>query len=56
MANEPARGRPVAALVLSAEERGYLERQVLGGVLRDLCDPDRDEAEGCRARDIPAIG
>ena len=28
MAKEKARGRPMAALVLSAEERGYLERQV----------------------------
>ena len=28
MAKEKARGRPMATLVLSAEERGYLERQV----------------------------
>jgi hypothetical protein len=28
MANADARGRPIAPLVLSAQERGYLERQV----------------------------
>ena len=28
MANSPARGRPIARLVLSAQERAYLERQV----------------------------
>jgi hypothetical protein len=28
MANAGVRGRPIAPLVLSAQERGYLERQV----------------------------
>jgi hypothetical protein len=52
MANEKARGRPMAALVLSAEERGYLERQVRERcriVLR--CPADQMEWLQCLCRD-----
>ena len=40
MAKAFARGRPIAPLVLSAQERAYLERQVRRHRVADRCPND----------------
>lgn len=53
MANARAKGRPIAALELSAEERAYLERQVRRHrVARSLARP---REAGSASNPLPAL-
>ena len=58
MANAGRRGRPIAPLVLSAEERGYLERQVrrhrIARSLSERCRVILRCAEGLASKDVAA--
>ena len=58
MANACARGRPIAPLVLSAEERTYLERQVrrhrVARSLSERCRVILRCADGLASKDVAA--
>src|ERR1700733_15652556 len=58
MANAGRRGRPIAPLVLSAEERAYLERQVrrhrVARSLSERCRVILRCADGLASKDVAA--
>jgi DNA-binding NarL/FixJ family response regulator len=58
MANADVRGRPVAPLVLSAQERAYLERQVrrhpVAWLLSERCSVILRCADGLPSKDVAA--